>query len=255
MLDSLTRWELQGVSMEVWSRTKVTAICVTPDGDGYAARGITCRFGEHVVRIDRTRKVVEGQNGAVPYDKLVIATGSAPSLIPVPATDLPRVITSRDLDDITAMITTAADTGGKAVVIGGGLLGLEGAAGLAGCGMDVTVVHLMRHLMERQLDPVAGMDVQETERLIVVASEREAIDATVAVVRLYRENARYLDRVDKWTGKVGIDRGRDHWPVMTRTGLSAKPSAHLAQPFFGGAPRRCVRADARDRENRALGPD
>ena len=128
---------------------------VTHDDDWYAARGITCRFGEHVVKIDREMKVVEGQNGQVPYDRLVIATGSAPFIIPVPGRDLPGVITYRDLDDTNAMIN-AADKGGKAVVIGGGLLGLEGAAGLAGRGMDVTVLHLGGHLMERQLDEAAG---------------------------------------------------------------------------------------------------
>ena len=128
---------------------------VTHDDDWYAAQGVTCRFGEHVIRIDPEMKVVEGQNGHVPYDKLVIATGSAPFIIPVPGKDLAGVITYRDLDDTNAMID-AASRGGKAVVIGGGLLGLEAAAGLAERGMDVTVVHLMGHLMERQLDEAAG---------------------------------------------------------------------------------------------------
>ncbi|MHA6323692.1 nitrite reductase large subunit NirB [Roseivivax sp. CAU 1753] len=128
---------------------------VTHDDDWYAAHGVTCRFGEHVVRIDPEMKVVEAQHGHAPYDKLIIATGSAPFIIPLPGKDLPGVITYRDLDDTNAMID-AADKGGKAVVIGGGLLGLEAAAGLAERGMDVTVVHLMGHLMERQLDEAAG---------------------------------------------------------------------------------------------------
>lgn len=128
---------------------------VTHDDDWYAAHGVSCRFGEHVVGIDPDLKVVEGQNGHVPYDKLIIATGSAPFIIPVPGKDLAGVITYRDLDDTNAMID-AANAGGKAVVIGGGLLGLEAAAGLAERGMDVTVVHLMGHLMERQLDEAAG---------------------------------------------------------------------------------------------------
>ena len=85
----------------------------------------------------------------------MIATGSAPFIIPVPGRELPGVITYRDLDDTTATID-AADNGGKAVVIGGGLRGKEGAAGLAERGMDVTVLHLMGHLVERQLDPAAG---------------------------------------------------------------------------------------------------
>ncbi len=139
----------------VLSGDKTYEEIITHDDDWYAAHGVTCRFGEHVTRIDRTAKMVEGQNGAVPYDKLILATGSAPFIIPVQGKDLPGVITYRDLDDTNAMIA-AADKGGKAVVIGGGLLGLEAAAGLAERGMDVTVLHLMGHLMERQLDEAAG---------------------------------------------------------------------------------------------------
>ncbi|WP_170421326.1 nitrite reductase large subunit NirB [Ruegeria arenilitoris] len=139
----------------VLSGEKTYEDIVTHDGDWYAQRGISCRFGEHVVKIDREIKVVEGENGHVPYDKLLIATGSAPFIIPVPGKDLPGVITYRDLDDTNAMIDAAAK-GGNAVVIGGGLLGLEAAAGLAERGMTVTVVHLMGHLMERQLDEAAG---------------------------------------------------------------------------------------------------
>ncbi|KUJ81719.1 nitrite reductase [Ruegeria marisrubri] len=139
----------------VLSGEKTYEDIVTHDGGWYAQRGIACRFGEHVVKIDREMKVVEGENGHVPYDKLLIATGSAPFIIPVPGKDLPGVITYRDLDDTNAMIDAAAK-GGNAVVIGGGLLGLEAAAGLAERGMTVTVVHLMGHLMERQLDEAAG---------------------------------------------------------------------------------------------------
>jgi len=129
---------------------------VTHDDDWYAEHGVTCRFGEHVVKIDRERKVVVGENGEVPYDKLLIATGSAPFIIPVPGKDLPGVVTYRDLDDTNAMIEASKTPGSRAVVIGGGLLGLEAAAGLKARGMDVTVLHLMGHLMERQLDEAAG---------------------------------------------------------------------------------------------------
>ena len=128
---------------------------ITHDDNWYAAHGVTCRFGEPVVRIDRDSKVVEAQKGPVPYDTLIIATGSAPFVIPVQGKALPGVISYRDLDDTNAMIE-AAEKGGKAVVIGGGLLGLEAAAGLAERGMEVSVVHLMGHLMERQLDAAAG---------------------------------------------------------------------------------------------------
>jgi len=128
---------------------------VTHDADWYDRHGVTCRFGETVTRIDRDRKVVVGQAGEVAYDKLVIATGSNPFIIPLPGHDLDGVIAYRDLDDTNRMIA-AARPGARAVVIGGGLLGLEAAAGLRLRGMDVTVVHLMGHLMERQLDEAAG---------------------------------------------------------------------------------------------------
>lgn len=128
---------------------------VTHDVRWYETNGITCHFGAHITAIDREAKTVTSKNGIESYDKLLIATGSAPFIIPVPGKDLPGVITYRDLDDTNAMIE-ASEKGGKAVVIGGGLLGLEAAAGLAERGMDVTVLHLMGHLMERQLDEAAG---------------------------------------------------------------------------------------------------
>ncbi len=127
---------------------------VTHDDDWYAERGITCRFGEKVVKIDRDLKVVEGENGHVPYDKLIFGTGSNPFMIPMPGHDLDGVIAYRDLEDTEQMMGMGA--GNKVVVIGGGLLGLEAAAGMAARGADVTVVHIMGHLMERQLDPAAG---------------------------------------------------------------------------------------------------
>ena len=126
-------------------------------GDGwYVDHGVMLYKGHKVVEIDRTAKTVRSEHGeVVGYDKLVIATGSAPFIIPVPGHDLPGVLTYRDLDDVDAMLL-AAQSRGKAVVIGGGLLGLEAAAGLKERGMDVTVIHLMPSLMERQLDPAAG---------------------------------------------------------------------------------------------------
>ena len=127
---------------------------VTHDDAWYAERGITCRFGEKVVSIDRELKVVEGENGHVPYDKLVLGMGSNPFIIPLPGHDLQGVIAYRDLEDTQRMMR--AGVGQKVVVIGGGLLGLEAAAGMAARGVDVTVVHIMGHLMERQLDEAAG---------------------------------------------------------------------------------------------------
>ncbi len=139
----------------VLSGEKTYSDIVTHDDAFYARHGIATRFGTPVTAIDRAGRNVTVGDETVPYDKLLIATGSAPFIIPVPGRDLPGVVTYRDLDDTNAMIA-AATRGGHAVVIGGGLLGLEAAAGLAERGMAVTVLHLMGHLMERQLDPAAG---------------------------------------------------------------------------------------------------
>jgi nitrite reductase (NADH) large subunit len=140
----------------VLSGEKTYAEIVTHDEDWYAANGVACRFGERVVEIDRDRKVVVGEKGEVPYDKLVVATGSDPFMIPLPGHDLEGVIPYRDLEDTERMMGLSARPDAKAVVIGGGLLGLEAAAGMAARGVDVTVVHIMGHLMERQLDEAAG---------------------------------------------------------------------------------------------------
>src|SRR5688572_23229880 len=131
-------------------------------GDGwYIEHGITLYKGHKVVAIDREAKTVTSDHGVTEsYDRLVIATGSVPFIIPVPGNDLPGVLTYRDLDDVNAMLL-AAQSRAKAVVIGGGLLGLEAAAGLKERGMDVTVLHVMPTLMERQLDPAAGYLLQK----------------------------------------------------------------------------------------------
>lgn len=133
---------------------------VTHDEQWYASRNISTRFGEKVISVDRDRRVVIGANGEVSYDKLIIATGSTPFFIPVPGHDLPGVIGYRDLEDTNAMIDEAARPEASAVVIGGGLLGLEAAAGLRLRGMDVTVLHNDGHLMNRQLDEAAGYLLQ-----------------------------------------------------------------------------------------------
>ena len=139
----------------VLSGEKTYAEIVTHDDAFYAEAGVTCRFGERVASIDRAARTVTGADGdVVPYDKLVLATGSTPFMIPLPGHDLDGVIAYRDLEDTERMMALAP--GARAVVIGGGLLGLEAAAGMHARGADVTVVHLMGHLMERQLDEAAG---------------------------------------------------------------------------------------------------
>jgi nitrite reductase (NADH) large subunit len=135
-------------------------------GDGwYVRHGVLLYKGVRVIAIDRARRLVRGTGGiTASYDKLIIATGSLPIVIPVPGHDLAGVLTYRDLDDVKAMLL-AAKSRGRAVVIGGGLLGLEAAAGLREQGMDVSIVHLAPSLMERQLDPTAGHLLQaEVER-------------------------------------------------------------------------------------------
>jgi NAD(P)H-dependent nitrite reductase large subunit/NAD(P)H-dependent nitrite reductase small subunit len=122
----------------------------------YAEHGVTLHSGDPVVAIDRRRRKVRSQRGVeISYDRLLLATGSKPIMLPVPGADLPGVITFRDLADVATMLE-AAKPGRKAVVIGGGLLGLEAANGLLSRGMTVTVVHLFESLMERQLDAAAA---------------------------------------------------------------------------------------------------
>ena len=138
---------------------------VTHDTAWYTEHDVSCRFGETVTKIDRKAKTVHTRNGETPYDKLVIATGSAPFIIPVAGKELQGVLSFRDLDDVNAMLAVAKNPGMNAVVLGGGLLGIEAAVGLKKRGMKVTLLHLMGHLMERQLDPSAGRLLQkELER-------------------------------------------------------------------------------------------
>jgi nitrite reductase (NADH) large subunit len=122
----------------------------------YTRRGITLHAGDPIVEIDRKKRMVRSRNGVLaPYDRLLIATGSDPIMLPLPGRELPGVLTFRDLDDVQRMLE-ASGNGRRAVVIGGGLLGLEAAHGLRLRGMHVTVVHLLDTLMERQLDAPAG---------------------------------------------------------------------------------------------------
>ena len=128
----------------------------------YAEHGITLHLGKKVIKVDRTRRIVTAEDGTTAeYDRLLIATGSTPFILPVPGKDLAGVIAYRDIADTNTMIETAK-THQHAVVIGGGLLGLEAANGLMLRGMQVTVVHISPWLMERQLDDVAGKLLQKS---------------------------------------------------------------------------------------------
>jgi nitrite reductase (NADH) large subunit len=156
-------------------------------GDGwYIDNEVTLYKGHKIVAIDRAARTVTSEPGVTAsYDKLIIATGSLPIVIPVSGHNLAGVLTYRDLDDVHAMLL-AVKSGGHAVVIGGGLLGLEAAAGLREQGMDVTVLHLMPTLMERQLDPAAGHLLQKSLeargiRVITRANTKEILGTNPAL--------------------------------------------------------------------------
>ncbi|NMM10251.1 MAG: NAD(P)/FAD-dependent oxidoreductase [Polaromonas sp.] len=130
--------------------------------DWYKDNHITLHSGKKVVEVDRIKRIVRAADGTEEaYDRLLMCTGSNPFILPVPGKDLKGVIAYRDIADTNEMIETAKKYK-KAVVIGGGLLGLEAANGLMLRGMDVSVVHVMPTLMERQLDGVAGKLLQKS---------------------------------------------------------------------------------------------
>ncbi len=122
------------------------------DKQWYIDNGITLHCGKEITKIDRVnRKVIAADGTEAAYDYLLLGTGSNPFIIPVPGHDLPGVVTFRDIRDVDLMLE-ASSKHKHAVVIGGGLLGLEAANGLMRQGMSVTVVHIGDVLMERQLD-------------------------------------------------------------------------------------------------------
>ncbi|WP_193393321.1 NAD(P)/FAD-dependent oxidoreductase, partial [Thiobacillus denitrificans] len=130
--------------------------------DWYSENNITLHLGKKVVKIDRSVRAVEADDGTrAEYDRLLLATGSNPFILPVPGVDLDGVISFRDIADVDAMIRASSQYR-HAVVIGGGLLGLEAANGLMKRGMDVTVVHIGPWLMERQLDEPAARLLQKS---------------------------------------------------------------------------------------------
>ncbi len=135
------------------------------DEDWYAEHGIVLHKGRRVARIDRVRRRVVAEDGTeAAYDRLILATGSRPFVLPVPGRDLDGVVGFRDIRDVERMVA-AARSRGRAVVIGGGLLGLEAANGLLKQGMEVTVVHIGTGLLDRQLDePAAALLRQDLER-------------------------------------------------------------------------------------------
>src|SRR6187402_2150459 len=123
----------------------------------YEAAGFAVRLSTRARRIDRERRVVEVDGGEVPYDRLLLATGSSAFVPPVPGRDLPGCFVYRTIEDLEAISAWAAShAGGTGVVIGGGLLGLEAAYALKKLGMNVHVVELAPRLMALQLDEAGG---------------------------------------------------------------------------------------------------
>ena len=138
---------------------------VLNDWDWYRENGIRLLAGRRAAKLDTGAKRVSTEDGVtIPYDELILATGSDPFMLPLPGADKEGVIAFRDIKDCEIMMETSK-TFRKAIVIGGGLLGLEAARGLLHLGMDVSVVHIHPYLMERQLDETAAKMLQaELER-------------------------------------------------------------------------------------------
>ena len=185
--------------------------------DWYAENGITLFAGKKVVKIDRRARCVEADDGTrAPYDRLLLATGSKPFILPVPGADLPGVIGFRDIADVDVMIRAASQYR-HAVVIGGGLLGLEAANGLKLRGMDVTVVHIGAWLLERQLDEPAA-------RLLQKSLEEKGLRF------LLQTHTAELVRAD--TGRVGAVKFKDGGTIpadLVVMAVGIRPNTELAE--------------------------
>ena len=157
-------------------------------------RGVTLVYGRRATEIDTKAKLVRLRGGAkLGYAKLVLATGSEAVRLPLPGADLPGVVTFRDKADVDSILSRARP-GARAVVIGGGLLGLEAAYGLMKAGAHVSVVHLMDRLMERQLDArAAGLlkaALEERGIQVLLNAESEAIQGRRKVAGLRLKDGR-----------------------------------------------------------------
>jgi nitrite reductase (NADH) large subunit len=196
---------------------------ITHGDDWYRENGITLHKSSPVKSIDTNSRVVTSANGiSKHYDKLVIATGSSPFVLPIPGTDLNGVMTYRDLDDVEHMLRIAAESRGndhalKAVVIGGGLLGLEAASGLLNQGMQVTVLHLVDTLMEKQLDQSAGWMLAEE-------FTRRGVDIMTGV-----QSEAIVDDGNGFVGGVKLADGRTVDADLVIMAVGIRPSTTLAR--------------------------
>jgi nitrite reductase (NADH) large subunit len=199
----------------VLAREVEDAECRLRERPWYMRAGIRLITGAAATAIDLAeREVAVGDLTALPFDRLVLATGSSPVRLPRPGMDLPGVVTFRDLADAAA-IRAAAGRGARAIVIGGGLLGIEAAYGLARLGVDTTLVHVMDRLMERQLDARAAGLV------------RRAIEAKGVRVLLHADTAAV-----EGDGKAGALRLADGSLLaadLVVVAVGVRPSADLAR--------------------------
>ncbi|MCD7108526.1 nitrite reductase large subunit NirB [Rhizobium sp. DKSPLA3] len=199
----------------VLSGEKLYEDIVIHGDDWYARHGVTLHKGAKVTGIDRAAKTVTSANGVTEsYDKLVIATGSLPFIIPVPGHTLPGVLAYRDLDDVEKMLD-ATRRGGRAIVIGAGLLGLEAAYGLKRQGMDVTVIHIMPTIMERQLDPPAAYLL-----------EKALNDRGIEIIT--KANTKRIVGEDKVEG-IELEDGRVIEGTIVVMAVGIRPAAQLAK--------------------------
>jgi nitrite reductase (NADH) large subunit len=183
----------------------------------YAEHGIRLLLNRRVVRIDRVKRLVIADDGTeARYDRLLIATGSRPFILPIPGNDLDRVIGYRDIGHTRQMIATAR-THRRAVVIGGGLLGLEAANGLAMRGMQVTVLHNGQTLLERQLDRTSGLMLQQ-------ALERRGM-----AFRLAAQTEALLGNAQGRVEAVRLADGEHHAADLVVMAAGIRPNIELAR--------------------------
>jgi nitrite reductase (NADH) large subunit len=183
----------------------------------YWSHGIRLHLGKRVARIDRRRRFVIAADGTeAPYDRLLLATGSNPVMLPIAGCGLQGVRTYRDFADTGEMINAAARYR-RAVVIGGGLLGLEAANGLRARGMEVTVVHVKPWLMERQLDETAARLLQR------------ALEARGIRFRLPAQTLSLLPGNDGRVGAVALADGTQLPAELVVMAVGIRPNIELAQ--------------------------
>ncbi len=181
----------------------------------YVEHGITLHAGDPVVAIDRGRRTVRSANGVtVGYDRLLLATGSHPVRLDIPGAQLPGVVSFRNLGDLGAMLD-AIRPQGRAVVVGGGVLGVEAAAGLRLRGMSVTLVHRHAQLMDRHLDEEAG-------RLLAASLRARGIDLRLEAT---------VDAVLGATAACGVRTSQDESLAaeLVVTAIGIRPNADLAR--------------------------